>query len=330
MPANLGDDPTSRYLAENRRVLSLERHVHGGLNVRYWPSSAHWLILYKFQQYRFARKQYRHEKRVGARWLEALRGLEGSKAGRSALMIGNGPSQGYITGPILSRFLASGGEAFAVNYWQENATLSQVAPSYLVISDPFTLKKPAQGDPISPKNLALHDYLMEHDHTKIVCPVARCDEIASQFGDERVVGFIDAELRWSSKSISPLKPRGYLSMTLYKALAMAIHLGYSKIFIIGMDNTYPRDIYCDENNRILRRETHAGADDWLLDVGGCYGGMGDLLVTISHLFYDLKKFRPATSEILNLDPYSLTDAFPKAPTIEVERSLLPEAGPPAT
>jgi hypothetical protein len=85
----------------------------------------------------------------------------------------------------------------------------------------------------------------------------------------------------------------------------------------------PRTIYCDENNRIQNVETHAGIDDWLVDMGDCYGGMGDLLYALSTLFYDLRKFRSTTSELVNLDPYSLTDVFPKARTIDVAKSLVP-------
>jgi hypothetical protein len=114
-----------------------------------------------------------------------------------------------------------------------------------------------------------------------------------------------------SKNINPLFPRGYLSMTLYKALSLALWFDYDRIFVLGMDNTYPRNVYCDRRNRILNLEVHAGTEDYTADWGDVYGSMGDLLFELSHLFYDARKFAP-NARIVNLDPYSLTDAFEKA------------------
>jgi len=45
------------------------------------------------------------------------------------------------------------------------------------------------------------------------------------------------------KNINPLMPRGYMSITLYKALAWCIYLGYKSIGVLGMDNTLPKNIY---------------------------------------------------------------------------------------
>ena len=99
-------------------------------------------------------------------------------------------------------------------------------------------------------------------------------------------------------------------MTLFKTLAIAIHMGYKQIYLIGMDNTYPRDIFCDKNNRILRRERHAGENDYLVDLTPLVPSMDVLMQDIFNIFYDLRKcFIGAT--VLNLDCYSLTDVFPK-------------------
>jgi hypothetical protein len=322
MQLNSPDDPTTRYVAENARVMALERRTASGFYRAYRPQSVLWLGKTKLRELRSLRL-YARERLGGRKWLELLRALRGSKAGCSAIVIGNGPSQEYLNEATLSRFVEGGGDVFAVNYWPDNAPLSGVAPSYLVISDPSTLKRIKEGETIPPSDLRLREYLAANQAIKIACPISRSDAIAAEFGRERVVGFIDSELRLWSDNISPLKPRGYISMTLYKALALALHFGYSKVFVLGMDNTYPRNIYCDENNRLLNLESHAGVDDWAVDIGGCYGGMGDLLVALSHLFYDLRKFRSASSSIVNLDPYSLTDVFPKARTTDVAKTLFP-------
>ena len=42
-----------------------------------------------------------------------------------------------------------------------------------------------------------------------------------------------------------------MSITLYKALAWSIYLGYRSIGVLGMDNTLPRNIYNDDQNRAI-------------------------------------------------------------------------------
>ena len=98
-------------------------------------------------------------------------------------------------------------------------------------------------------------------------------------------------------------------MTLYKALAMANWFGYQKIFVIGMDNTYPRDLYCDSQNKILMLENHTGEVDSVDDRSYMYDCVGDALAHLALLFFDAYKFSNAKTR--NLDPYSLTDAFKK-------------------
>jgi len=98
-------------------------------------------------------------------------------------------------------------------------------------------------------------------------------------------------------------------MTLYKALAWGVYLGYSKIGLIGMDNTYPRNLYCDENNNVLNLETHAGKDDFVVDQSSLYPTMASALQELFLIFRDLERF--PQRNIVNLDRYSLTDRFKK-------------------
>jgi len=156
----------------------------------------------------------------------------------------------------------------------------------------------------------LKQYLLDNPTTKILCPIRRYNDISGTFGADRVMAFCDSDLRHWWSNVNPLFPRGYISMTLYKALAVASWLGYQKIFVLGMDNTYPRNVYCDRDNRILNLEVHAGRTDYVADIADLYGSMGDMVHELAYLFYDARKFA-VNDRIVNLDPYSLTDAFPK-------------------
>jgi hypothetical protein len=105
-------------------------------------------------------------------------------------------------------------------------------------------------------------------------------------------------------------------------LAIAIFLGYDEIYTIGMDNTYPRDIYCNSDNKLFRLERRAGVDDFLLDIASVNPSMDVQLQNIFNLFYDLRRCF-SNKNVINLDPFSLTDIFPKISDIaDLEQNLI--------
>jgi hypothetical protein len=249
---------------------------------------------------------YGYELAFGHKQLLQMLRLRNTARHKCALVLGNGPSLGSLSAERLREFVATGGDIFAVNLWNENEALRTVAPTYLTISDPWTLQPNTTDETM----IRLKQYLIDNPATKILCPIRRHKDISGSFGANRVMAFCDSDLRYWWASVNPLLPRGYISMTLYKSLAVARWLGYRKIFVLGMDNTYPRNIYCDRDNRILNLEVHAGREDYAADMADLYGSIGDMLHELAFLFYDAKKFA-AGDRIVNLDPYSLTDAFPK-------------------
>lgn len=299
---------TDRYKNENEYILSLNRVIFRARKPRICkPDSILWLTYVKFCSL-LAIKSYFIELWNGWKFLLHTFRLGGRKTRLDALVIGNGPSQGFLTTHLLMKFRASGGEIFAVNFWTENKYLSEVHPDYIVISDDDTLSTNSPPHLLD-KNKKLFEYLIKNKDIKIICPIKRCKDISASLGGDRVIGFVDSELRMWIKNINPLLPRGYLSMTLYKALALSIWFGYAKIYIIGMDNTYPRSIYCDINNNLINHETHAGGEDFVIDQSELFINIGNMLNDCSKLFLDLYKFPAKT--VINLDSYSLTDAFKK-------------------
>jgi len=301
------DFVTDSYIKENKYVLSLPRFSIKGTLQQFKPDSVRFVTLRKTIALR-AVLGFIKELLLNGKWLAKIRSLKSSAISKKALVIGNGPSQGFLYEDMLTDFKINGGEIFVVNFWCANANLSKVIPTYLVISDPETLNSSCAAY-LRDKNQHLLDYLKTNNSIQVLCPLNRCSELGLKLGNDRIIGFVDHELRIWSCNLSPLYPRGYLSMTLFKALAMALWLDYEKIYLIGMDNTYPRNIYCDSDNKILNLEAHSGIDSSVCDQSSAYECMGDLLVELSHIFYDARKF--SNCRILNLDPYSLTDAFAK-------------------
>ena len=261
---------------------------------------------------------------LGWREISKLSSIKGSKADVRAIIIGNGPSQDLINPAALQKFKQNGNDIHVINYWNENTRLSSISPSYFITSDPNTLCESKHETPdsdISKSNASLKRYLLNDPSITIMAPIWQIKYLKDIFGMNRVMGFIDTEMRALSSNIDPRLPRGYLSMTLFKAVAIASHMGYKEIYLIGMDNTYPRDIYCDSNNHIFRRERHAGAADYLVDITPLNPSMAVQMQDIFNLFSDLERCFTDLN-VLNLDPYSLTDVFSKVTSFDEIDSLL--------
>jgi hypothetical protein len=246
--------------------------------------------------------------------------------GKKALVLGNGPSLGYLSKKMLSGFLDRGNDVFAVNNWNLTS-LGHIAPSYLVISDGETLADPETFYQKKLSNIIIEDnkklarFLHRFDRIVIFCPLSRVKELSKRFGSGRVLGFVDHQMRAITSSIDPRFPRGYVSMTLFKALALAIHMGYDQICLLGMDNTYVRDVFCDNENRIYRLERHSGSDDYLFDQSNLFPSMDVWAQDIVNHFSDLRRCFNGYP-IVNLDPYSLTDVFKKIQSLDdLDKSL---------
>ena len=298
---------TDLYRRNNEYVMSLPRMVTVGSTITSHPDSVFWLILKKLNSLR-AMRNYFIEILNGWKWLLMTKKLKGRGRAVKAIVIGNGPSQGFLNESGLCKFKASGGEVICVNLWTENEILRSVVPTYMVVSD-VRMFSTSVPEFLKNRHDRLVDFMHKHTSIGLICPLNRCDELADIFGVNRIVGFVDTELRMWSSNISPLYPRGYLSMTLYKALALAIWFDYKNIYLIGMDNTYPRDIYCDVNNSFIMLETHANSTDIANDQSALFGSIADGMNECAKIFFDVLKFQ--NKKILNLDPYSLTDAFRK-------------------
>lgn len=300
-------NPTERYIQENQAVQALRKVVlESKRPSKIYLDSIFGILKRNLLSLIRCARSYPIEIIRGFEGLKATHKIAGCKDKTRAIVIGNGPSQGYLNSEMLNQFTETGGETICINYWNLNESLASHVPKWMLFSDPATFSnklEPAKAE-------ALIEYLKKNPSVKIVGPY-RLTQQARMLGiNNPIFSFIDCDLPFW-KNIHPLFPRGYLSLTLYKALAWAVHLDYTEIGVIGMDNTYPRNLYCDENNHVLNLETHAGIDDSISDQSALYPSVAALLQDLFFLFRDLECF--PTKSIVNLDPYSLTDRFRKIP-----------------
>lgn len=310
-------DSTQIYINENEHILTLPKFIANGKLRKAYPNSVLWLAYKKISSIKNI-FYYSLSVLKNWKWVMGIVKLKGKSRLKKVIVIGNGPSQGMLNITKLIEFQNKGGELICINFWTENEKLNQIIPNYLVISDPLTLS-PSCPEYLAEKNKRLHSYLLKNNSIKIIAPIEQCKRLSNIFGMIRIIGYVDHDLRYWTKNIKPIYPRGYFSMTLYKALALALWFEYEEIYIIGMDNTYPRNIYCDKDNKILNHEIHAGTNDFVMDFSTVYNNMGDAIYDIAALFYDIQNFK--NGKIFNLDPFSLTDTFKKiySPIVELKK-----------
>lgn len=248
-----------------------------------------------------------------------LQRIKGSKRNKKALVIGNGPSLDLIPIDEIIKFQKNGGEIFLMNHFNLRKELLQIQPDYYFSADPNTIKE---------ENFSqVCEHIKNSETCEVYVPMQMIKDYEKIFTNNSVGGFCGIEIRRGlfsqNISIKPNRPHSFSSMTAYHALSMAIWLNYSKIFIIGLDNTYLSNAICDSQNRIFEVLKHASTDDVKIFRGDEYETIFDYFYENSRLFNDLNKFRG--HNITNLNPDSLIDAFEKCSSIQESITLLTKA-----
>jgi len=238
--------------------------------------------------------------------LSSLRLLKNSRRGKCALVIANGPSAERLRPNRVGELQSLGKlEVFVMNGFYKSGLNERIAPDHHVLSDPG--HAPDASEFFEGLWLSISKGV-----SNVFCP--RTWKIDSRVVEpERVVHFEDRSLELWSKNTSPLRPRGYLSMTAYKALAIANYMGFKKIYVVGLDNSMFLAFEVDEDNRILQSPNHAGGSGGKAPahLDGLFpGGVADYFYDLAFGAHQLKKLF-GKYPIVNLDRASFTDTFTK-------------------
>lgn len=238
--------------------------------------------------------------------------LEGTERGRTALVIALGPSAGVLdvekVGELQSQDLA----VFAINsYW--HSPLSSVIPDY------YTLADPAYFDPSCPSWRAAEGawlYLQAHPEITLFIP-AHLEPPVPLTNPVRYFNMFGAE-GWS-RNVLPTRPRAYIGMTAYSALAIACFLGFDQIKIIGFDTSFHKFVELNKDRQlVIRRNFHAHAEHDEENEFKLFDQTAGLMEETARMFHDFHLFDRYPIE--NLDPATLVDAFPIAKDIDRYRS----------
>jgi hypothetical protein len=233
-----------------------------------------------------------------------------SKKNRNALVLGNGPTAKNLNfAKVRELKRIEDLEIFSVNYGILDRDIQSLEPNYLVLSDEMTMP-----DALDDRTIKLWKIISESKGIKIITPTnwhSKFDElIACKEG--ACLHFKDSSLEGISRATSPLRARGYSSMTAYKALAFAAHLGYSKIFCAGIDNSSFKSIDVDEHNHLIQNSRHL-YETYMKpkDISVGYpNGMCDYLADYASLFFTLRRCFES-KQIINLAINSELDVFQK-------------------
>jgi hypothetical protein len=221
------------------------------------------------------------------------------------LVIASGPSVLNITAQeYLIWKQKNNGVIIAINSYFKSELAQKLHADYYVLSDPF------HRDWIINSETEFVKYLKSNPEIMLLIPKNFKPFLDKKI--ENVIFFNDTSLEGLTKNTNPVYPRGYLSLTAYKALAIAQYISTKKIFIIGFDNNLFRYLEVDSENNLIQAwnnfhyninsypkskldEYHNGASDYFFDIARA----------IFHLrFFDKKR-------IINLDPGSVVDIFHK-------------------
>ncbi len=236
--------------------------------------------------------------------LSSLRRTKNSKIGKIALVLGNGPSLGKIN---LENIRAMKPDIFVVNSFNQMAVSNQITPDYYCLSDPDSIIKPNRSVPHDSDST--FEYIAQNKCILILSHFYRKADIPQSI---KRVYFNDKEFTLIGRNLNPCFPRGYSSLTILKAISVALYMGYDKVFILGVDNTEFKSLVGDIDNNTLLETNNLYVDNSLVPmkfIFGSAGGIAGQFLQYANWFGDFRKF--PRERIVNLDTESLIDAFPK-------------------
>lgn len=251
--------------------------------------------------------------------MKTTRLLRNTKAGQSAVVLGNGPSILKIDQNKL-KFVQKERhcDVIAVNSFVSSAFFPTVIPDFYVLSDPLYFGDTNYANSTEELQQVLEDIrIIKENKIPLFVPVRYYDTIEY----DRKFPFCGCGNVLRRNMYDITRPAGYLPyVTTYKAITLALFLGYKEIFICGIDNDYFRTLVCGEDNVLKQRVTHF-YDEEGHDFKEMPVFLGHEVPTsiyfhyIAYLFTAVERFREYN--IFNLDKDSYINSFSKSISLDI-------------
>ena len=242
--------------------------------------------------------------------LKMLRKLKDTKKDKDILLIASGPSVDRIEiNKLIKMQIVSSLDTLVMNWSILELKFKELVPTYIILSDPINIPTNKNA-----RNIKLwrRIELLISKGTKVILPLNWSHKIDfEKFDTSKLVFFDDRSLYGLSNNISPTRPRGYPSLTAYKALSLAKFLNYRKIYLIGYDASLFTKVRITKNNILIQKGGYFYNRNKKIKAYENYYKNG-----ISEYFYDLslqmssiKRFYGRNIYNLNID--SFIDTFKK-------------------
>ena len=280
----------------------------------YYPYSS-MLAIFKYRSMRTLRAAltYWHQRIRYSGGYKALQNLRESAKGRNAFVFANGPSVSILD-PL--KVKGTGFDIFAVNgyLWSDFSKIA--TPTHYVLSDPACFYE-YNTEPLSARHLEISKQYIPLIKTldtlgaTLFVPM----QYVGRQKNSRVIGFCDIENELSGNVLDIARPRGYISMTAYKALSIARYMKYDRIYICGFDSDYFKRLESNEKNEVFWTDEHFFGEKKKHPIKGEGDHVGEYLYLHHFLFSHLRKF--SDSGVINLDKTSLNTFFSKEHGLDI-------------
>jgi hypothetical protein len=241
------------------------------------------------------------------RRLRPLKKMKNIKKNIPVLIIGNGPSSATLTVEQIKRLKLQNAEVISMNNYDKLDISTQIIPEFHFLLDPEYQRAEFEG------KKSIRTYLESHPEIQLIqsslLPSSNNWNAKSLF-----VNGIQAVGLW--KSDSPLKANTYTQGVIFSALKFAHFLGYSPIYVTGIDNSFYKNHFHNQIGEIMI-DTY-GLHSYSDEAEGKYAktipyltrDMSDVLFAHAICLKDLKKFSKGKT-IVNVGLSDHTnDAFP--------------------
>lgn len=244
--------------------------------------------------------------------INKLKKIKNSKRNKKAFVFANGPSINKLDANKIKSYQEKGFDIFAGNSYINSSFGKTVVPNFYIFSDNIHFGKKTS---ISLYNTYKKDVTNVLDlNIPIFIPHRYCKGLDWP----KTYVFNDSFDIFSNNVVDMTKPKGYVSMTLFKAISAACYMGYETIYICGFDNDYFKKFEVDEDNNIFVPDEHFYSKENLESVKRkeqFHKSMGEVLINTTLNFTGLEKFKK--NPIINLDKTSLVDSFSKKHDLDV-------------